>query len=780
MKYRRWMILGAVVAVLAAFGGFEWLMWRTPSEAKTAQDTAENKVETPEHAAWAAAHPDEAQPADTPHAQVSGRVLETNGTPIGDASVCAWFERTGPTRADELAPNCSTTGADGKYVLAEVHVAVSFKVSATAAGHVPASYASKTGEHELRLAVSEQKDGIDLALASGGVAVHGRVKDALGGMVPGAAVAVAMADDSGTAATTTDDKGEFVAYVAAGLVRVQASAPGYTEAFASGYAPEHHFELSLLPGSVIVGRAIERPAGTPVANAEIAAIATDQRGRKSARTAEDGTFRIEGLSPGNYRLEGIAPGLSGYARLAVIVGVAETSHDTVVELDRSPPVTAHVLESDTHLPCTSGEVTMRDKRVNEYAVGTIEPDGAVRFVAVLPGTYSVDVSCDDHIAQPKYADLTIATKPLEGIVWEVTRGSLARGFVVDATGKAVANATVRAESEEGSSRPFTHTDTSGAFTLKGLSAGKYVVSATAERAGAESHVDVEVDGHRDARDLRIELGRGAKLIGSVTDADGKPVSGIAINLSGPTYTRVETRDDGSFLATGLVPGAYRATAAADAMRLRFIGPGGEDIGEMAPVQVLAGEDVKKALVVERRTGSLEGRVVDGRGEALPDFFVEALRTGGRSRRSYGANPGRVITDSSGHFKLERLGDGDYTVRAYRQSGAVGMVEHASVGATDLRIAVVAGNLSGTVTGPNGERPDRFTVQVVNKSKGVTRNESVFHTAGAFSISELPPGTYDVSADAAEGVGHGTVTVTDGAPGVLDISLEAKPPQGENE
>jgi hypothetical protein len=762
----------ALVAVLGLVGfvAFEWLMWRTPEGPQPSSTRDDSGAAVP-HPAWSSSRPDEEAPAA--QAQLAGRVLELSGAPIAEAMVCAVYESgTHETRAH--APSCAVTLADGKYELAHLEAARAFKLGATAKGHAPQTWMGKAGEKTLRLADGERKDNVDLVLAAGGVAVRGRVKDALGGVVPGALVTISPEEPGAPIPTTTDPKGEFVAWVTPGLVRVHASAAGYTDAYGSGHAPQHRFELSLLPASAIVGRAIDRATLVPVPNARIDAIAVDQMGKKSAQTQEDGTFRIEGLAPGKYRLEGMAPGLSGYARAPLVVGVADTSQEVVVELERSPAVNARVLESDTRAPCHGGEVTLHDKRVGEYAIGTIEADGAVHFMAVLPGTYAVEVACDDHAAKSKYPAVTVGKTELAQIVWEVDRGSEVRGFVVDAAGKPVQNASVRAEPEDGQSRPSSQTDVKGAFALLGLSSGKYTITASRESAGAEVQEHVEVDGHRPATDVRLELGKGGKLTGTVTDADGKPAVGVTVALTGPTYARVETHDDGTYAATGLLGGNYRVTVSSSASRLRLLGAAGEDIGEALQLKVPAGGDVKKPLVVERRGGTIEGNVVDARGEALPDFFVDFLRSDKtvRGSRMGALGEGRVITDARGHFRLENLAVGEYTVRAFRQSGAQGATQHVKTGAVDARIEISPqGAVTGVVKTDRGQVPDRFTVQL--SGKGVHRSEPFFHTQGAFAMTELGPGSYQVEIDAPEGTGTGTAVITALGNTTLEIVLTPK-------
>lgn len=58
-----------------------------------------------------------------------------------------------------------------------------------------------------------------------------------------------------------------------------------------------------------------------------------------------------------------------------------------------------------------------------------------------------------------------------------------------------------------------------------------------------------------------------------------------------------------------------------------------------------------------RTGTLEGRVVDARGVAVPDAMVLLLNVEPRSSAQSTTQPATVQTDALGRFRFESLGTG---------------------------------------------------------------------------------------------------------------------------
>lgn len=119
------------------------------------------------------------------------------------------------------------------------------------------------------------------------------------------------------------------------------------------------------------------------------------------------------------------------------------------------------------------------------------------------------------------------------------------GFVVDETSRPVASYLIAVESFEpahpdserfgGGSRSIEHPQ--GAFEIKGLAAGKYVlVVSSAGRPPARSD-RIEVEAGRTTSGVRITLPRGGSVVGTVVDRETKlPIEGVRVRLDGATTT----------------------------------------------------------------------------------------------------------------------------------------------------------------------------------------------------------------------------------------------------
>ncbi len=88
---------------------------------------------------------------------------------------------------------------------------------------------------------------------------------------------------------------------------------------------------------------------------------------------------------------------------------------------------------------------------------------------------------------------------------------------------------------------------------------------------------------------------------------------------------VSTNDDGRFVFEHLRTGTHRVTVQIDWLdSMRAPGTNDDDVqGEL--VAIAEGQTAEVELVVERRSGIIRGRVLDGDGGPVRDAFVDATR-----------------------------------------------------------------------------------------------------------------------------------------------------------
>ena len=124
--------------------------------------------------------------------------------------------------------------------------------------------------------------------------------------------------------------------------------------------------------------------------------------------------------------------------------------------------------------------------------------------------------------------------------------------------------------------------------------------------------------------------------------------------AGRTTAYARSRDDGSFVLAGLVPGAYELDAD-DAGQRRLWSASSVN----QRVELRAGADLDGVELVMPATGSLRGRVVDTRGQPVSGVGVVA-RTEDNTRY-------HSRTNDAGAFTLELLPTGSVRVHAVDES-----------------------------------------------------------------------------------------------------------------
>jgi len=188
----------------------------------------------------------------------------------------------------------------------------------------------------------------------------------------------------------------------------------------------------------------------------------------------------------------------------------------------------------------------------------------------------------------------------------------------------------------------------------------------------------------------------------------------------------------------------------------------ELVPEIRVETVAPGGTVTVKLVVDSLSEQITGDVKTADGKPIADAYVVAYPGGDFTsvwRWTWGERP--VLTATDGTFTIKKLAPGSYTVHAYRKGGGETFVQHVATGSTlHLQIAPTA-TLAGTATFADGTHPDFMTIWVRQQATGFGRIDHFENTAGAFTVTDVPPGELEVVARAPDALGKLTVTVAAG-------------------
>ncbi len=285
--------------------------------------------------------------------------------------------------------------------------------------------------------------------------------------------------------------------------------------------------------------------------------------------------------------------------------------------------------------------------------------------------------------------------------------------------------------------------TQGRFSITGLPPGLYVVRAV--QGALDSGTTSVLLDEQDVGGVTLRIPSGARIVGTVLDAESKPVLGARITLTrwhGDDPSEVRARDAlrfvsderGDFLFDDIAPGVWRVEAHDEdrAPAVEFVRVRDGEVRVTRDLQLTAG-------------GVLSGTVEDADGRPLDAVTV-------RVRRFDGDEAERTVrTDAKGIFRARNLRPGTYHLRvvAATVSGgpwieAVAEVEAGST--TTVRFtASEDGAIEGTLR-RRGRGVAGAVVDLVHVPEGggaVRRYRTSTGADGSFLVEQLEAGPYTI-------------------------------------
>lgn len=679
-------------------------------------------------------------------ATISGVVRDVGERPVAGAMVCAVATSSLLNAADARRPTCSTSGPDGSYRISDLR-GVRQRVSAGAAGYLPVDHVymrDGVRRRTVDLRPGGEATKIDLTLLRGGVEVRGVVRDLAGAPIADAWVASGgPASGTGIGWGRSDADGQYALWVRPGMVTVTAQANGHTPGSATGPSAGHSFAVHLAPESVLVGQVVSAADLAPIEGARVRANA----GGEASVTDANGRYRIDALAPGVYLPRVESDDGFGMASEQVRLGLGETSAPLTIAVAPAVFVEGHIVHPGGE-PCDDGSVTLRELASGREVRDTTEPSGLVHVSGLLPGSYTVAVTCKGTIADGRRPLVIVGDRAITDARWEVADGRAITGVVTDASEAPVIGATLVARAIDGAGEAATTvSNEAGRFQLRGLPAGEYEVMVAEHPQYTTPDVPVRVRvGDADIADLRVALAATGEALGTLRDPEGRAIAGAEVTLStGTGSQRTVTGADGGFMFASAAVGRSSWRVGLDGAPLRL---------RSAPTtMVRAGGSTRVELVSAAVTREITGVLRDADGGALAGALVHAAPEGvvaSEGVPAWSVGPRLQVTDAAGGFTLRGLAAAAYTVTAWPVGG--GELRRARVkpgGAPALTLAPL-GRVTGKVSLHGGGAPRSFTLEVVERTTGRRRSDDFIATAGAWGFGGLPAGSYEVRVKAREG------------------------------
>jgi protocatechuate 3,4-dioxygenase beta subunit len=707
-------------------------------------------------------------------ATVSGRVLDSSGTPVRGAKVVWEKYRSDEevlvdeTKGTASAPLGETaTDSDGRFQVKvdKPGIEVAIRV-------LPATLAGAFLSGPYDASEDVEVDDIELPAAEN---ISGRVTDEAGKPVAGAKVRAAagsLFEEEGVpryAETSSGADGSFTI----------ANAPGKSGSLvvrAAGFAPSTQFSMqrsgvervTLKKGGTVAGTVLDA-AGKPVEGVLVVS------GSLAVRTDASGTYRLEGVPRGTQTLEALGKDDLGARNDSVRVKAGETA-DVPLKLARSASVTGSVIDEKTRRPLAGVRVSARaggfSFRQAEPATRRARTDAKGKFLLVGLATrsYSIRASKTDYIPAT-FPGIPAAVSAPGTVAIALTRAATVSGRVMDEKGAAVAGARVRFVADEGLrailrngpaaflGRPGVGTRPDGTFRLRGLSPEKNL-TLEAARSGfvPARRPGITLRPGEIVKDVTLVLKRGLEARGRVVDAAGQPVAGAEIRLSRPERggnrfmvmmggmgqrekPDASSGPDGSFRVGGLEAAEYALAVSHE----------GYAVKRVPSVTVVAEGPNDWPPVVLSPGSAIAGFVRNAKGEAVvgAQIFTFAVNAG---------PGGSGSSDPEGRFRLDGFDSGRAVMLSVRADGYGSLQRQVTPPSEDLSLVLkTTGTIRGRVGDAATNRPvPDFTVSFnapmgfggVQIRMGGGDNEKSFQSSdGTFELTDVPPGKWKVSASA---------------------------------
>jgi len=499
--------------------------------------------------------------------------------------------------------------------------------------------------------------------------------------------------------------------------------------------------------------------GVPLPGATVTVLRGSDTVIATTTTAGDGSYSFSTIPAGEYVVR--ATLLTFQTAIAGVTVLDGQNSVANLSLATNPgAISGQVLDSGTLLPIMGATVHAIE---NDTLIGSATTDGSGNYIinGLASGSYIVTA------AASSYQTGTMGAAVLSGQTTTVnfslvpSPGTIAGTVMSASSGMPISSALIQVSS--GSTVIYSAlTNGSGNYTITGVSAGSYTVTAAASTYDTAAVGAIVASSMTTTVNFSLESSPGA-ISGTVTSAaTGLPISGALVeaNLGSIVVGSAITDNSGHYSILGVAPGSYIVDAYAATYQTATTG-----------AIVLADETTTVNFSLESSPGTLSGIVTSAMGGSpIVGALVQVLFDD--------IVLDTALTDSSGNYTITGLAPGSYTVTA-----AAATFEEATVGAiiasgetttANFSLETSPGSISGTVISAVGSTPISGALIEVTLNNAVIFS-TLTDSSGDYEISGVAPGSYIVNAHATNyQTGTTGAIVVSNTTTTVDFSLVSNP------
>jgi protocatechuate 3,4-dioxygenase beta subunit len=313
--------------------------------------------------------------------------------------------------------------------------------------------------------------------------------------------------------------------------------------------------LQFARGEKISG-VVERSDGKPVEGARVFAYRDDDGelgpgSRGMAMSAADGTFAVEHLTAGSYFLFASKDGESrseraeaktGEEGVKLVLAKAPMIRGRVVR-ENGTPIKHFKINQRELVDAEDGRFELQLRARDGQARLIVEAEGLAATSRYYPVSENKDVEAGDIVL--------VAGRTVRGAVFDARTGAPIEGALVDVGDPDGKNLDQMMLAEEyGAVR----TASDGTFALPQVDHTRRLLIAAQHEAYRLTYQPLASTEER----VTLRMRRGASVVGSVRDADGKPLTASVMIEIGTEHREGRTEADGAFRIGGLPAGTGHA------------------------------------------------------------------------------------------------------------------------------------------------------------------------------------------------------------------------------
>lgn len=737
-------------------------------------------------------------------ATISGIVTNSSGVAIDGARVDAYLKATD----SHNWVGSADTDKSGKYSIGEL-AAGSYTLEFSAPGHVAEWWSnvasSSTATYFTLAAGASTTKSAGLAT---GATISGTVKDSSGAAIQGANV-VAYLKSTGSSSpdwagsSVTDASGNYsIGELAAGSYTLQFRAPAHVAEWWSNvtsYEAATYFSLAagasttnknaaLETGATISGT-VTNSSGEGIEEVNVTAFlkttgSSSENWAGSSSSDASGTYSIGDLAAGSYTLQFSAPGFVTHWWEGAATSDTATYFTVDAGAASSKDATLTTGATIAGTVTKSGGTGLKDLYVVAYQKSTggvrdwagsayTDASGKYSISSLAAGNYTLEIGGNSSYASEwwndaesfetaTYFELSSGESTTKNVA--LAPAATISGTVTNSSGIAISGVSVYASQKNGSSGGGVTTNSSGAYSIKGLAAGSYTLSFN--KAGYVGEWWSNTPSWQNATYFGLTAGasttkdavlaKGATISGVVKSSAGTGVKDVSVTAylksptsSNPNYARSATTDaSGKYSIGELAAGSYTLQFRTSSNYVAEWWSDADSFEKATYFTLAAGASTTKDAAL-MKGATISGTVRDSSGVALAGVWVNAQS---KTPGLYGG----ATTDAAGKYSITGLRAGSYTLQFNGNSSnapewwsnatspdAATYFALAAGAATTKDAALVKGaTISGTVKDAAGAVLEG--VRVSAQSKTGLYGSAMTDAAGKYSITGLAVGSYTLS------------------------------------